>query len=1068
MLSDREWKLKYTPEDGDLVKGFYIPALEDAERYDRLTGYFNAGALALAARGIEGLVRNNGRMRLVVGCTLGQPEIDAIEKGEAVREQVEKHLADMPLIASDAATQEALELVSWMVAQGYLEVKVAVPCDEHRNPVPDNALFHEKTGIIEDRGGDRIAWTGSLNETAAGWRRNWETINVFKSWGPERDRVDEEERNFASLWANRPSRVMVIDVPEAVRRDLLRFMPADGVPRRLRRAGLGLYATAPRDGETGAERRVREPPAEYAPVLAVDRRSLVWTFIANAPRLPGGGALVGEATAAVTPWPHQVRAFEKLYGRWPSRLLIADEVGLGKTIQAGMLLRQAWLSGRAKRILVMAPKAVLGQWQIELREKFNLNWPIYDGRKLVRYPSPALQGRHEREVARSEWHREPVVITSSHLMRRHDRARALLDEAEPWDLVVLDEAHHARRRGAGGQKEGGPNALLGLMRALEDRTRGLVLLTATPMQVHTVEVWDLLDLLGLPREWTAPAFLEFFDDVSHPNPSADAMERMAQLFRATEREHGPMPAETVQRMTKLSRLRARKVIQALRDPSSIPRRRLENEERRAAVGLMRGYTPLRHLVSRHTRELLRRYAREGMLDTAIADRQVEDHFIDMSEAERELYDAVEAYIRTTYNQAAAADKAAVGFVMTTYRRRLASSVHALRVTLERHRAAIGTGGAMDPGALEDDAPDDETADEILDTEELAALEQRALASEERQDIDTLLARIARCPPDSKLERLKATIAALRASGYQQTMVFTQYGDTMEFLREELRKDLGLRLMCYSGRGGEVPTEGGPWRAITRDDAKRRFRLGEADVLLCTDAAAEGLNFQFCGALVNYDMPWNPMRVEQRIGRIDRLGQRHSIVRISNLHYEDTVETDVYRALGSRINLFQRVVGPLQPILARLPGTITNTVLADPRTEAPDRAGMREAIERQIDEGGSGGFDIDAVLEEDWTMPERPAPAMTMDDLDRVIGAEDLMPQGTQVRPLGAREYALRAPGMTPELRVTTDPDYYEEHTESVEFWSPGNPLFNAPENLHAPSETTGAQQLAKLLDQGPG
>ena len=102
------------------------------------------------------------------------------------------------------------------------------------------------------------------------------------------------------------------------------------------------------------------------------------------------------------------------------------------------------------------------------------------------------------------------------------------------------------------------------------------------------------------------------------------------------------------------------------------------------------------------------------------------------------------------------------------------------------------------------------------------------------------------------------------------------------------------------------------------------------------------------------------------------------------------------------------------------------------------------------------------------MPERPAPAMTMDDLDRVIGAEDLMPQGTQVRPLGAREYALRAPGMIPELRVTTDPDYYEEHTESVELCSPGNSLFNAPENLHAPSKTTGTQQLAKLLDQGPG
>ena len=96
MLADRDWKLKYTPEDGDLARLFYLPALEDAERYDRLTGYFNAGALALAARGIEGLVRNGGRMRLVVGCTLDPPEIEAIERGEALRAQVENHLAALP------------------------------------------------------------------------------------------------------------------------------------------------------------------------------------------------------------------------------------------------------------------------------------------------------------------------------------------------------------------------------------------------------------------------------------------------------------------------------------------------------------------------------------------------------------------------------------------------------------------------------------------------------------------------------------------------------------------------------------------------------------------------------------------------------------------------------------------------------------------------------------------------------------------------------------------------------------------------------------------------------------
>ena len=99
-------------------------------------------------------------------------------------------------------------------------------------------------------------------------------------------------------------------------------------------------------------------------------------------------------------------------------------------------------------------------------------------------------------------------------------------------------------------------------------------------------------------------------------------------------------------------------------------------------------------------------------------------------------------------------------------------------------------------------------------------------------------------------------------------------------------------MCFSGRGGKIPSAGGRWRTVGRDEAKRRFRDREADVLLCTDAAAEGLNFQFCGAVINYDMPWNSMRVEQRIGRIDHVGQTHATIRVVNLQYEGTVETDV--------------------------------------------------------------------------------------------------------------------------------------------------------------------------------
>ncbi len=1027
MLRDHDWKLKYTTHDEDLVASLYIPALEDAQRYDRLTGYFNAGALTLAARGIEGLVRNGGHMRLVVGCTLNEPEVEAIERGEELRAQVERHLMDFPLLVEDAEVGQALELLSWMVAHGHLEVKVAVPCDPQGNPVPDGGLFHEKSGVIEDRAGYKIAWTGSLNETAGGWRRNWETINVSTSWD-DPSRVDLEEANFERLWAGPRSRWIVLDVPDAVRRNLLQFLPEeDRLPKRLR--------DAERKAQERANRAETAPKEPETPEH-LERRAKVWDFIREAPTLPEGGSLVGEATSAVTPWPHQVRAFERMYESWPPRLLIADEVGLGKTIQAGMLIRQAWIARRAKRVLILAPKAVLGQWQLELREKFNLNWPIYDQGRLTWYPSQAMAGRHQRPVQPNAWHRENAVIVSSQLMRRQERTTELL-AAEPWDLVVLDEAHHARRRGAAGsaREEDRPNALLGLMRELRRRTKGLLLLTATPMQVDPIEVWDLLNLLEMPDEWSAKGFTGFFKDVTNPDPSATAMESMAALFRAAEVAYGPLPDARAQRLTELSGLGTKKLLRALRDRSGIPRRKLNSSERTAALAMMRSHTPISHRVSRHTRDLLRRYFDAGMLETPIAAREVQDRFIEMPPSERAVYEAVEDYIDTTYNQADESVRNAVGFIMTVYRRRLASSFAALRATLRKRLEAVER-GAEALTETDEDIPDDEAGDEALDAEEVTDLSRQALLAEEQANIAELLASVEELAPDTKLDELFETLDALREAGYEQVMVFTQYADTMDFLRAQLLARGGCRLMCYSGRGGEVPLSGesDAWQTITRDEAKRRFRDGEAEVLLCTDAAAEGLNFQFCGALVNYDMPWNPMRVEQRIGRIDRIGQRYTHIRIVNLQYDDTVETDVYRALQSRIQLFQSVVGKLQPILARLSGAIGNAVLRGTEQSLPD------SVLGELAEAEAQGFDLDAMLEGDITMPGRPEPPLTMAYLEDVIEV-GLIPPHTRMRRIQKSEFGLHNATLPQEIRVTTDPDYYAEHADSVEFWSPGGVVF---------------------------
>lgn len=439
-------------------------------------------------------------------------------------------------------------------------------------------------------------------------------------------------------------------------------------------------------------------------------------------------------------------------------------------------------------------------------------------------------------------------------------------------------------------------------------------------------------------------------------------------------------------------------------------------------------------MARNTRALLRAYYKSGRISTRVADRRVEDRFVALSDAERDLYEAMEEYISKIYRRAPGKAKTAVGFLLTVYRRRLASSFHALRCTLEGRLESLQTPGrAAAFGG--DDLPDDDTTAEPPDAAGLARIAADVGSGGEVAAIRGLLERIRRLPPDRKLGPLRETLAALRAAGFPQAMVFAQFTDTMDFLREQLAdSEPMLRAMCFSGRGGEVRTGEAVWTRIGRDEVKRRFREREADLLLCTDAAAEGLNFQFCGALVNYDMPWNPMRVEQRIGRIDRLGQEFASVEIVNLHYAhhyaDTVGTDISIALRKRIGMFQSVVGHLQPILARLPSLIDGAVLDGETGET----GRRRAAERADADAGAAagsGFDLDAIAPQDVEEITRPPSPLDMDDLERVLRHREVLPPGLAVRPLGAREYAARLSGMSEEVRISTDPRYAGEHADGV-------------------------------------
>ena len=366
------------------------------------------------------------------------------------------------------------------------------------------------------------------------------------------------------------------------------------------------------------------------------------------------------------------------------------------------------------------------------------------------------------------------------------------------------------------------------------------------------------------------------------------------------------------------------------------------------------------------------------------------------------------------------------------------------MTLENHLERLD--GKTRVSTLHEDEYDEEDAGEIAEAEE------EALKKLDRKAVCDMLNMMQDMPPDTKTDRLADVIAGLRDGGYKQVMLFTQFTDTMDFLRERLRRDWNV--MCYSGRHGERPGPDGGWESLSREATKAKFLDGSVDVLICTDAAAEGLNFQFCGAMINYDMPWNPMRVEQRIGRIDRIGQKYDLIRIVNMYYEDTIEAKIYRTLRERINLFEDMVGPLQPILAKLDEMIVAGTL--------DGDDIVYEAGRMMDEPRTdSGLDLDTVLVADTTQYKPPESPVTMEDLGRVTGNANLVPYKTE--PAGKGQYNMDHPDGP--IRITTDRCVFEDHGDSMEFWSPGSPAFPEPvQSPDAPKHET-LKQLLDLLER---
>jgi ERCC4-related helicase len=641
----------------------------------------------------------------------------------------------------------------------------------------------------------------------------------------------------------------------------------------------------------------------------------------------------------LAPFPHQARVVQRATRDFPHSFLFCDEVGLGKTIEAGLALRALLLRGAVGHGLIIAPRNLVRQWMEELREKLALTAWFYDGRCLTDV------GGRVRESA-SPLGEDGLLIVSRHLIARADRRAEVEAVRRPWDILIVDEAHAARRKVF---HKNEPNQLLGLLEGLARRQsfRSLWLLTATPMQLEPREVYDLLVLCGLGEpgwgDWrTLDGFEGFFERLAAFASDKTVREGIiAMTRRAVKRgaddldvsqvPHGWTPFQWGQ------------MIQKVKDGLGLglALANLKLPLAQAMTPFLSRQTPLAVHMFRHTRATLRAYQERGLLAGSLASRVPEDLPVDFATAqEAVLYGRIDQLCSQFYRLAdlPAQERAGVGFLMAVFRKRLASSFAAFQKSLERRKELIDaicsklsdvaeTSRFFEAVSQEEEDEDEGETEGWLDeeTRRLRRLyddpQRRVALTSERDFIQQYITDLRAVSTDSKFSVFHERLTQVLAEGHR-VIVFTQYLDTLDFVRARLVARFGDRLACYSGRGGEVwDPASNDWRIVEKSEVKERTRSGHSQairVLLGTDAASEGLNLQQFSVLINYDLPWNPMRVEQRIGRIDRIGQEAPEVRILNLYVRNTIEEDAYRTLKDRIGVFQEVVGPLQPILAEMP------------------------------------------------------------------------------------------------------------------------------------------------------
>ena len=620
---------------------------------------------------------------------------------------------------------------------------------------------------------------------------------------------------------------------------------------------------------------------------------------------PGLSTLYSLNTAGIDFIPYQYRPVLKFIRSDRPRLLIADGVGVGKTIEAGLILRELQARHDIKSVLIICPRPLIAEekWKRELK-RFDEDFQHLDG-KLLRYCINEMHLDGEwpeqyQKVILPYSLLDKVLLYGPEGKRRRRRGQGLLDLDPPprFDLVIVDEAHHIRNQDTANHEA---------VRFFCEHAEAAVFLTATPIQLSSRDLFVLLNVLRPDLVLDE----ESFEHMAEPNPfinqAVDAARSQEQGWTRYTREALDRAAATGWGKSILKE-----------NPEF---KRIQNQVAEESVTKEERIQLITDIEAQYTFSgILNRTRRRDIGEFTIRKPQTVE--VELTADQAELHDALletQAEIFRTLH-----GDQNVKFMMTTLRRQLASCLYGLEPLLEdilsRHLDELAWTEADVTGSI----PLEDTITQIQDQIQVILKKAKSINSR-----------------DQKLEALRGAIQERQHLPNNKIMLFSSFRHTLAYLYTHLKAD-GIRVgMIHGGVADEERLE------LRNRFEKPRTAHDSLDLMLFSEVGCEGLDYQFCDCIVNYDLPWNPMRIEQRIGRIDRNGQQSESVTIINLITPGTVDAEIYDRCLLRIGVFESALGGSEKILGEITQEIYNIAENFTLTDAERREKFQQLEDNQI-------------------------------------------------------------------------------------------------------------------------